>query len=169
MLTTVSNVRFTMSAAADGVTPIRLSRGLHRSASDGACLMELASLLAGDPWSDHPASVHPVLGAVARAVNDRVSDTTRGRLAPLAPLMVGTAGADVESCARLVVLCTAAALNQTSFVSSDLHSARRRAWLFWPGRKRRLPAVVQRHAWHWAGSPVNPPSGASTRAEPASR
>ncbi len=94
MLTTVSNVRFTVSAEADGITGIRLSRGPHRSVSDGACLMELASLLAGEPWSDHPASVHPVLGAVARAVNDRVSDTSRSRLAPLAPLtplMVGTA------------------------------------------------------------------------------
>ena len=41
--------------------------------------------------------------------------------------MVGTAWADVESCARLVVLCTTAALNQTSFMSSDLQFARRRA------------------------------------------
>ena len=43
-----------------------LSPGRHRSPRTGACFMELASLLAGEPWSDHPACTHPLLAAVAR-------------------------------------------------------------------------------------------------------
>src|SRR6266545_4298303 len=38
-----------------------LSPGKHRSPRTGACFMELASLLAGERWSDHPACTHPLL------------------------------------------------------------------------------------------------------------
>jgi hypothetical protein len=31
-----------------------LSPGKHRNPRSGACFMELASLLAGERWSDHP-------------------------------------------------------------------------------------------------------------------
>ena len=41
-----------------------LSPGKHRSPRTGACFMELASLLAGERWSDHPACTHPLLAAV---------------------------------------------------------------------------------------------------------
>jgi hypothetical protein len=47
--------------------------------------MELASLVAGEPWSDHPACVHPVLAAVARGVNDAVTEASRPRLGALVP------------------------------------------------------------------------------------
>jgi hypothetical protein len=40
---------------------IKLSKGKHTSPEDGACVMELASMLAGEQFSDHPASVCPVL------------------------------------------------------------------------------------------------------------
>ena len=38
-----------------------LSRGKHRNPRKGACFMEFASYLAGEPWSDHPACTHPLL------------------------------------------------------------------------------------------------------------
>ncbi|WP_344829386.1 hypothetical protein [Nonomuraea dietziae] len=38
-----------------------LSRGRHRNPRKGACFMELASYLAGERWSDHPACTHPLL------------------------------------------------------------------------------------------------------------
>ena len=38
-----------------------LSRGKHRNPRKGACFMELASYLAGERWSDHPACTHPLL------------------------------------------------------------------------------------------------------------
>ena len=33
---------------------VKLSRGKHDSPDEGACVMELASMLAGEDFSDHP-------------------------------------------------------------------------------------------------------------------
>jgi hypothetical protein len=76
-----------------GLLPI-LSRGKHRSPRKGACFMEFASLLAGEPWSDHPACTHPLLAAVARHVNDYTTDDGRSRLAGLIPSVIGLTGDD---------------------------------------------------------------------------
>lgn len=56
---------------------IKLSRGKHHSPDEGACVMELASMLAGEEFSDHPASVCPVIGALLRAHNDSIDDERR--------------------------------------------------------------------------------------------
>jgi hypothetical protein len=91
--------------------------------------MELASLLAREPWGDHPASVHPVLAAVARAVSDWVSDEARNGLAALVPQMISTADAGPdgcarpERCARLVLLCAGRALQLSSFMAAEMESA----------------------------------------------
>lgn len=69
-----------------------LARGRHRSPRRGACLMELTSLLAGERWTDSPACTHPVLAALARAVNDCTGDAARQQLAELAPLLADAAG-----------------------------------------------------------------------------
>ncbi|GAA1575170.1 hypothetical protein GCM10009804_34990 [Kribbella hippodromi] len=66
-----------------------LSRGKHRNPRKGACFMEFASYLAGEPWSDHPACAHPLLAGVARDVNDCTTDSGRSRLAPLIPSVIG--------------------------------------------------------------------------------
>jgi hypothetical protein len=57
-------------------------------------LMELVSYIAGERWSDHPACTHPVLAALARHVNDSMSDEARPRLAVLVPSMIGLTGND---------------------------------------------------------------------------
>jgi hypothetical protein len=76
---------------------IKLSPGKHYSPDDGACVMELASMLAGEPFNDHPASVCPVLGSVLRSYNDSVNDDARQDLYAYAAKIVGTrADADVE-------------------------------------------------------------------------
>src|SRR3954471_19995761 len=75
------------SALPDGV-PV-LSRGRHRTPRRGACFMEFASFLAGERWSDHPACTHPLLGHLARLVNDATTDAGRQQLAPLIPSVVG--------------------------------------------------------------------------------
>jgi hypothetical protein len=71
-----------------------LSRGKHRSPKKGACFMELASFLAGEAWSDHPACTHPLLASMARDVNDHVDDFARSRLVPLIPEVIGLNGDD---------------------------------------------------------------------------
>jgi hypothetical protein len=80
-----------------------LSRGKHRSPRKGACFMELASLLAGERWSDHPACTHPLLAAVARHVNDHTSDAGRQRLAELIPSVIGLTGDDLHVDARIAL------------------------------------------------------------------
>jgi hypothetical protein len=71
---------------------VRLSAGSHRRPEDGVCVMELASMLAGERFSDHPRSVCPVIGAFLRVYNDRVDDTRRQDLYAYAAEAVGTRG-----------------------------------------------------------------------------
>jgi hypothetical protein len=87
-----------------------LSPGKHRNPRTGACFMELASLLAGERWSDHPACTHPLLAAVARHVNDHTSDAGRQRLAPLIPSVIGLTGEDLHIDARIALRSATMAL-----------------------------------------------------------
>jgi hypothetical protein len=87
-----------------------LSPGKHRNPRTGACFMELASLLAGERWSDHPACTHPLLAAVARQVNDHTSDAGRQRLAALIPSVIGLTGEDLHIDARIALRSATMAL-----------------------------------------------------------
>ncbi len=87
-----------------------LSRGKHRNPRKGACFMELASYLAGERWSDHPACTHPLLAAAARDVNDYTSDANRARLAGLIPSVIGLTGEDLHLDARIALRCARTAL-----------------------------------------------------------
>jgi hypothetical protein len=69
---------------------IKLSRGKHTSPEEGACVMELASMLAGESFSDHPASVCPVIGSLLRAYNDWVDRERRQDLYEYAARVVGS-------------------------------------------------------------------------------
>ncbi len=92
--------------------------------------MELASALAGEPWSDHAACVHPVLAAIARAVNDGTGEAGRARLAVLVPAMIGTRGSGswlLASSARLVLCCAGAALDHTDADEPEMSWARETA------------------------------------------
>lgn len=92
-----------------------LSRGKHRNPRKGACFMELASFLAGERWSDHPACTHPLLAEVARNANDRTSDAGRPLLAPLIPSVVGLTSDDPRVDARIALHCALTALPVASF------------------------------------------------------
>jgi hypothetical protein len=52
--------------------------------------MELAALLADEPFSDQPTSVSPVVGAFLRVYNDRVDDRRRQDLRAYAAAVVGS-------------------------------------------------------------------------------
>jgi hypothetical protein len=71
---------------------IKLSKGKHASPEDGACVMELASMLAGEPFTDHPASVCPVIGSFLRSYNDSVDERRRQSLYEYASKVVGSRG-----------------------------------------------------------------------------
>jgi hypothetical protein len=87
-----------------------LSRGRHRNPRRGACFMEMASYLAGERWSDHPACTHPLLAATARQVNDRISDAGRARLAALIPSVIGLTGDDIRIEVGIALHCAITAL-----------------------------------------------------------
>jgi hypothetical protein len=53
--------------------------------------MELASMLADEPFSDRPANASRVIGAFLRTYNDGIDDERRQDLYPLAASIVGTA------------------------------------------------------------------------------
>ena len=72
--------------------------------------MELASFVAGERWSDHPACTHPLLASLARLVNDTTSDAGRARLAPLVPDVIGLTSDDPRLDARIALRSAVAAL-----------------------------------------------------------
>ena len=73
----------------DDVPP--LTHGNHRDVSDGACVMEAVSFVAGEPWSAHPACACPVPTILLVTWNDNLPDDQRDALLrPLVPLLVGT-------------------------------------------------------------------------------
>ena len=83
-----------------------LKAGGHRSIGEGACLLEAVSYIAGEPWSDHPQCVSPVIGAFGRAWNDGMrTDEERASLKPYIPRLIGTAG-DAEADERRAWLAT---------------------------------------------------------------
>ncbi|HEU4946362.1 MAG TPA: hypothetical protein VFT31_04350 [Kribbella sp.] len=94
---------------ADLSVPV-LSRGKHRNPRKGACFMEFASYLAGEPWSDHPGCTHPLLAGVARDVNDCTTDAGRRRLAPLIPSVIGLTPDDPHVVPRVTARCLQHAL-----------------------------------------------------------
>lgn len=97
---------------------VRLSKGKHIGPHDGACVMELASMLAGEPFSDHPESVCPALGSFLRAYNDSVDDTCRQDLYAYASRVVGTrVGAEIERARADRMLDWAAELHPRRWVA----------------------------------------------------
>jgi hypothetical protein len=80
---------------------VRLGRGNHPTPEDGACVMELASMLAGERFTDHPKSVCRVIASFLRAYNDAVDDRRRQDLYPCAASVVGTRGSRTTERARL--------------------------------------------------------------------
>jgi hypothetical protein len=71
---------------------VRLEAGAHSSPNDGVCVVELASVLAGEEFSDHPRCVCEVIAAFLRGWNDRSSHADRQRLLPYASRVIGTRG-----------------------------------------------------------------------------
>jgi hypothetical protein len=69
---------------------VRLGPGRHPRPGKVVCVLELASMLAGDRFGDRPVSVCPVIGAILRAYNDNVDDRRRQDLYRFAADAVGT-------------------------------------------------------------------------------
>jgi hypothetical protein len=69
---------------------IKLAPGSHRRPEDGACVLELASMLSAEAFSDHPSTVCPALREFLQGYNDTLRDDLRQALLPLASEIVGS-------------------------------------------------------------------------------
>lgn len=70
---------------------VRLARGRHPTRHAGVCVMELASMLGHEPFSDRSRSISPTIGAFLRTYNDGIDDDRRQDLYAVAAAIVGTA------------------------------------------------------------------------------
>lgn len=86
----------TTTRTLDNLPP--LAKGAHAPDSGQACMMEAAAYIAGEPWTDSPACVCPVIAAFARQLNDVMPNDMRDALLrSLVPLVINTrASAAVE-------------------------------------------------------------------------
>jgi hypothetical protein len=98
---------------------IKLSTGRHSSPEVGACVMELASMLAGEPFTDHPESVCPVIGSFLRAYNDMVDDRRRQDLYAYAAKVVGS------------TRCAAVERERADLLAAWAMEMRQRRWTRW--------------------------------------
>ena len=99
-----------MSYDASLLMSMHPSRGRHSTATAGVCLMELVSVVAGEPFSDHPQCVHPALALAARVVNDQVGDAVRQSLVPLLPQMMSGPRRDLRAGPVIALSCLNTAL-----------------------------------------------------------
>lgn len=83
-----------MTAAPDFM-PV-LSAGRHEDPSQGACVMEYVSVIAGEKFSDKPACTDETLAMLAWAVNDSLYDEERHMMVPFITRLIGTSGYDVD-------------------------------------------------------------------------
>ena len=81
-----------------------LARGCHTPDSLKCCLLEVASLKAGELFGDKPGCVSPVLAAFGRALWDSTpDDQPLSELLPFADRLIGTAGRrDLDQVAGLM-------------------------------------------------------------------
>ncbi len=70
----------------------RLGPGRHDAPGEVVCVMELASMLAGERFSDRPATVCPMIAALLRVYNDALDDDRRQDLYRYASDSVDTRG-----------------------------------------------------------------------------
>lgn len=120
----------------------RLSAGKHRSPTQGACVMELASLLSGERFTDAPPSVCPVIRDFLRSFNDRIDDERRQELYACAAAVIGSRSTPLVERERLRLCVEAAHGVRWSWASLPTfpafplrrHAAFRAGWALATGR-----------------------------------
>lgn len=88
------------------LSKFELRRGNHDRPEDGLCVLEAVAWFEGEPHSDHPRCVCPVLAHFCRAFNDRLGDR-RQDLVPYIPRLANTLAGQAAVQGRLNVLADA--------------------------------------------------------------
>jgi hypothetical protein len=125
------------------IDTLRLEPGSHASPGDGVCIVELASILGEERFSDEPDCVCVVIGAFLRSWNDRASYSDRQRLLPYAEQIVGTRGGRAITRRRRDICLVWSELadldgGPVSRSLSRLRARLRVGWLLGPGPALRL-------------------------------
>jgi len=107
---------------------VQIRKGRHASPARGACVMELASMLAGEPFDDHPRAVCPVLAGFLRSYNDLLPDGQHGELYAVAARVVGTRSSRAIRRRRARRVMTWAARGKASPVHRHHFYLRVRPW-----------------------------------------
>jgi hypothetical protein len=81
-----------MAAVRRNYQTVTLGRGKHRSPEEGACVIELATMLAGESFSDHCRRIDPSISAFLRGYNDHIDSRRRADLKPLAVEVIDSRG-----------------------------------------------------------------------------
>jgi hypothetical protein len=112
------------------IESLHLSAGSHADGEDEFCVMEAASYVGGEDWSDVPSSVSPVIAALLRTLNDAMDDGDRQLLRHLISMLPGTRGDDELEAAR-------------SWIVMDWHCRRWPSiWLRWAGHLEEADALT---------------------------
>ena len=73
------------------LSTIHLDHGSHSAKKPGEwCVMEAVSWAAGEPWTDRPSCVSPVIASYCITLNDRLNDEARQKLVPYIFKVIGT-------------------------------------------------------------------------------
>src|SRR5258708_2340208 len=80
-----------------------ISAGSHKSAAEGACVMEYVSMLAGEAFSDYPACTHRALARAAQIANDGLPDDRRHEMVSRINRLFGTNDAEGGEAKRISV------------------------------------------------------------------
>src|SRR3954470_2634914 len=124
-------------------------RGRHSSPERGACVMEVASMLAAEPFTDEPQCVCPVIAEFLRTYNDQVDDARRQDLFQYAALVVDTRS-DCRTERQRANLC----LDRWFAASSPRPLRTRRfLWMLPPSSAARDIEIAHRAARWAAASP----------------
>jgi hypothetical protein len=81
-----------------------LLKGSH-SPDSQFCVMELVAYIAGEPWSDRPECVSPVITSFLISWNDSLDDADRQMQKPLIPKVIGTRTSEADEQVR-AWMCT---------------------------------------------------------------
>jgi hypothetical protein len=80
-----------------------ISAGSHKSAAEGACVMEYVSMLAGEAFSDYPTCTHRALARAAQGANDNLPDDRRHEMVSRINRLFGTNDAEGAEAKRISV------------------------------------------------------------------
>lgn len=116
-----------------------LSHGQHDTPEEGRCAMEWVAYVAGEPHSDRPACVSPMLRSYGINLNDSLPDDLRQSLRPYLARCIGTRGDGHDE--RRGFLCADYAVRVFAPIELDARGHREDA-----ERLRSLDPVVDRES-----------------------